>query len=70
MTCDIHTFRPIPGATAQYACECGQTAYRARTGRLVEHRSRPPERRTEHVIRIHNTGLNGRIKALPGADRQ
>lgn len=34
MSCDIHSWQPIPGEMAKYACACGATGYR-------EHRSKP-----------------------------
>ena len=40
MTCDIHTWRPVQGECGQYACECGSTGYRAKSGRIVRHKQR------------------------------
>ncbi len=37
-----HLWAPVLSEMARYSCGCGACEYRARTGEIREHRSKPP----------------------------
>lgn len=64
-----HSWQPIPGECAKYACsECPATGYRSRAG-IVEHKTKPAIQR-QWTARNHKTDGSGRVGRSPLEDWQ
>lgn len=64
----LHTWSPIPGETAQYACECDATGYRNTRGVIVEHKTRRTyAKRWTAMDKTRNSG-DGRVGFSPLED--
>lgn len=68
MTDHSHTWTPIPGQTAQYACSCTATGYRNSRGVIVEHKTRKTyAKQWTAMDKTHNSG-DGRVGFSPQED--
>jgi hypothetical protein len=57
-----HAWQPIEGECAKYACECGATGYRSRTG-IQEHKTKP-------ALQRKWTAMSARKPPRPAEDWQ